>query len=89
MNFVYILKCHDKTYYTGWTNNIEKRYIAHNKGTASKYTRSRRPLTLVYLHPYKTKKEAMQEEYRIKQLTHKQKSQLILSIENQISTYYT
>ena len=46
-HFVYILRCADGTYYTGWTNNLEKRLAAHNAGTASKYTRPRRPVELV------------------------------------------
>jgi len=43
---VYILRCSDESLYTGMTNNIERRFAAHNQGTAAKYTRSRRPLEL-------------------------------------------
>ena len=46
---VYILKCRDGSYYTGWTNDIEKRLAAHNSGTDAKYTKSRRPAVLVYI----------------------------------------
>lgn len=76
-NFTYILRCADGTYYTGWTNNLEKRLAAHNAGVASKYTRSRRPVELVYHECFETKEEAMAREWRIKQLTRTQKEALI------------
>lgn len=76
-NFTYILRCADGTYYTGWTNNLEKRLAAHNAGTASKYTRPRRPVELVYHECFETKEEAMGREWRIKQLTRTQKEALI------------
>ncbi len=76
-NFTYILRCADGTYYTGWTNNLEKRLAAHNAGVASKYTRSRRPVELVYHERFETKEEAMGREWRIKQLTRTQKEALI------------
>lgn len=76
-NFTYILRCADGTYYTGWTNNLEKRLAAHNAGVASKYTRSRRPVELVYHECFETKEEAMSREWRIKQLTRTQKEALI------------
>lgn len=76
-NFTYILRCADGTYYTGWTNNLEKRLAAHNAGVASKYTRSRRPVELVYHERFETKEEAMSREWRIKQLTRAQKEALI------------
>ena len=76
-NFTYILRCADGTYYTGWTNNLEKRLAAHNAGVASKYTRSRRPVELVYHECFETKEEAMSREWRIKQLTRAQKEALI------------
>ena len=44
----YILLCADGTLYTGWTNDIEKRLAAHNAGRGAKYTRGRRPVTLLY-----------------------------------------
>lgn len=76
-NFTYILRCADGTYYTGWTNNLEKRLAAHNAGVASKYTRSRRPVELVYHECFETKEDAMGREWRIKQLTRAQKEALI------------
>ena len=79
MNYTYILQCSDATYYTGWTNNIEKRLKAHNEGKGGKYTRIRVPVTLVYLEEHGTKQEAMSREYAIKQLTRKEKEILIQS----------
>ena len=76
-NYVYIIKCADNTYYTGWTTNIEKRIKAHNNGNGAKYTKSRRPVSLVYLEILETKSLALKREYAIKQLSKKQKEELI------------
>ena len=46
-NYTYIVKCRDGSLYTGWTNDLEKRMKAHNAGKGAKYTKSRRPVTLV------------------------------------------
>ncbi len=77
VNFTYIVKCNDGTYYTGWTTNLEKRVKAHNEGKGAKYTRTRGPVELVYYEEYEDKIEAMRREYAIKQLTRKQKEKLI------------
>ena len=77
MNYTYILRCADGTYYTGWTNDLDKRLAAHNAGTASKYTRPRRPVSLAYRETFDTKEEAMRREWEIKQLTRKQKEALM------------
>lgn len=76
MNYTYILKCKDGTLYTGWTNDLEKRIAVHNAGRGGKYTRSRRPVELFYYETFETKKEAMQREYAIKQLSRKEKMEL-------------
>lgn len=76
-NYTYILECNDGTYYTGWTNNIEKRIKNHNAKKGSKYTRVRTPVKLVYLETFDTKQEAMSREAKIKRLTRKEKEQLI------------
>ena len=77
MNYTYIVECKDKTFYTGWTNDLQKRIKAHNDGKGAKYTKSRLPVRLVYYEVYGTKQEAMRREYAIKQLTRKQKKKLI------------
>ena len=78
MNYTYIVKCSDGSFYTGWTNDIDKRIEAHNAGKGAKYTKTRRPVELVYLEEFPTKEEAMKREYAIKQMTRKMKESLII-----------
>ncbi len=75
--YVYILRCSDGTLYTGWTNNLERRLEAHNSGEGAKYTRSRRPVELVYSEAYVTKSEAMSREAEIKKMRRAEKLMLI------------
>lgn len=77
MSYVYIVQCSDGTYYTGYTCNLEKRIDVHNKGKGAKYTQGRLPVRLMYSECLPTKSEALKREYQIKQLTRKQKEQLI------------
>ncbi len=63
---VYILRCHDNTLYTGITNNVEKRLLAHNKGTASRYTRARLPVKLMAISKCMSQSEALRLEIKIK-----------------------
>ena len=78
MNYTYMVQCADGSLYTGWTNCLSKRMKAHNESkSGAKYTRTKRPVNLVYYEGYETKKEAMGREYAIKQLTRKEKLQLI------------
>ena len=65
-NFTYIVKCSDGSLYTGWTNDLDKRLKAHNSGRGAKYTKTRRPVELVYYEKFLTKQEAMSREARIK-----------------------
>lgn len=74
---VYIIECSDLTYYTGITNNVEKRIDTHNKKKGAKYTKTRTPVKLVYQQSFETKSLAAKEEWRIKQLTRNQKILLI------------
>ena len=77
MNYTYILRCGDGTLYCGWTNDLEKRLSAHNAGLGAKYTKSRRPVKLVYSESFETKEEAMRREYRIKRMSRAEKLTLI------------
>lgn len=78
MNYTYMVECADGTLYTGWTNCLEKRLKAHNSGrNGAKYTKTKRPVSLVYYEGFITKEEAMQREYQIKQLTRERKLELI------------
>ncbi len=78
-NYTYLLLCRDGSYYCGWTNDMKKRLKAHNDGSGSKYTRTRRPVRLVYLEESPTKNEAMSREWHIKRLSRKQKEALVAS----------
>ena len=75
--FVYILRCRDGSLYTGWTTDPERRLSSHNAGTGARYTRSRRPVALVYCEECPTREEAMRREHRIKRLSREEKWQLI------------
>ena len=76
MNYVYIVECSDGTYYTGYTNDIEKRINAHNNGKGAKYTRGRIPVKLRYLEKYNTKSEALKREHSIKKQSRIEKQKL-------------
>ena len=67
MNYVYILRCKDDTFYCGWTTDLTERIVAHNSGKGAKYTRSRRPVELEYYEEYDSKHEAMSREELIAQ----------------------
>ena len=75
--FVYIVKCYDRTLYTGITKDVLARVEAHNKGDGAKYTRSRRPVELVWYEKVEGESTARKREYAIKQLSRKQKLALI------------
>ena len=76
---VYIVKCSDKTFYTGITNNIKLRLETHNLGKGAKYTKNRLPVILVYLEPVDDKSNALRREIEIKKLNRSQKINLINS----------
>ncbi len=75
--FTYILLCSDSTLYTGYTPNLPKRVRIHNQGKGAKYTRSRLPVYLVHYEVFSSRHEAMSREYRIKQMSRKEKLRLI------------
>ena len=77
MNYTYIVRCRDGTLYTGWTKNLEKRIEAHNSGKGARYTKSRRPVKLVYYEEFETKEEAMSREYAIKHMKKNKKEMLL------------
>lgn len=76
--FVYILRCADTTLYCGYTTDLKRRMIEHNSSKkGAGYTKSRRPVSLVYSEKYKTLSDALKREYHIKQLTRQQKLSLL------------
>lgn len=79
LSYVYILVCKDKSLYTGWTVDLDKRVETHNRGKASKYTRARLPVELVYYEEFEDRIHAQKREYAIKQLKRKDKLELIKS----------
>lgn len=76
MNYTYLVRCADGTLYCGWTNHLEERIKMHNAGKGAKYTRGRRPVTLIYYETFETKGEAMRREAAIKRLSRKEKEKL-------------
>ena len=75
--FVYMLKCHDLSLYTGITKDIEKRFKMHSEGKGARYTRTRRPLEMVYRERCKTRTEALVRECAVKALPKEKKLALI------------
>lgn len=75
--YVYIAECNDGTYYTGYTNDLDRRLKRHNEGLASKYTRARLPVRLAWSKEYRQFKSAFKVERLIKDLTRKQKEVLV------------
>jgi putative endonuclease len=72
-----MLECADGTLYTGITNNLEKRLAAHNSGTASKCTRSRLPVKLVFVEDMPDRSAASRREAQIKRLPRAEKLMLL------------
>ena len=77
--FIYIVECSDGTLYTGYTKDVPRRVKQHNSGIASKYTRTRRPVKLVYAEECCDVSSSLKREYNIKQLTKAEKLELINS----------
>lgn len=74
---VYILACGDGSFYTGITNDLDRRLAAHAAGTASRYTRSRPPTRLAYREPAADRAAALRREAAIKRLTRADKLALV------------
>jgi len=77
MHYVYIVKCADGTYYTGYTNDLERRINQHNAGEGAKYTKGRRPVKLVHSERFKSKSKAMQREYKRVHFARERKIEII------------
>lgn len=77
MPFVYILRCADRSLYTGITKDLERRMAQHQAGRASRYTRGRLPVTLVWSCEVASWSGALREELRIKSLSRAQKEDLL------------
>ena len=79
MHYIYLVRCSDDSLYCGWTTDLKRRIDAHNGHIpgGAKYTRGRRPVTLVYAESFHQKQEAQRREYAIKQMTKTKKLGLI------------
>ena len=77
--FVYLLRCADQTLYCGWSTDPERRLEEHQAGSASRYTRSRRPVELVWVLECSSRSDAMRQEARIKALSAAEKRSLIVN----------
>jgi predicted GIY-YIG superfamily endonuclease len=78
--FVYVLRCADGTLYTGIAKDVNRRRDQHNAGTASRYTRSRLPVELVYQEAHASRGSALRREAAIKTLSRRQKESIILMV---------
>lgn len=75
--FVYIIQTIDNTLYCGIAKNVAKRFNEHINGKGAKYTKSHKPEKIVFIKDFEDKSSALKEEYRIKNLTKKEKLALI------------
>jgi putative endonuclease len=76
MPYTYVVQCADGSYYTGWTTALEARVRAHNEGRGARYTRSRRPVQLVYWEFQPTRSAAQRREAALRRLSRDQKAAL-------------
>ncbi|MFB6308203.1 MAG: GIY-YIG nuclease family protein [Haloarculaceae archaeon] len=76
---VYVLRCSDDTFYTGYTTDVERRVAEHDRGDGAKYTRGRTPVELVHVEAFDSRSAAMSREYEIKQLSRERKERLVAS----------
>jgi len=74
---VYILLCMDKSFYTGYTGDLNERIKQHENGKGAKYTKSHRPQKVAYVELFNSRSTAMKRERAIKKLSHQQKQELI------------
>jgi len=76
-HFVYVLRCGDDTFYTGYTTGVERRVREHDAGDGAKYTRGRTPVELVHVEGFDSRSAAMSREYEIKQRSRAAKERLL------------
>ena len=75
--YVYIMECSDGSFYTGITNDLERRQQQHNAGTGARYTRSRRPVILRYQETCESRSQALIRECSLRLLSRKEKETLV------------
>jgi putative endonuclease len=77
--YVYIVRCADGSYYTGWTYDVERRVQEHNAGRGARYTRQRGPVELIYWEAQPNRSQAMKREDQIKRRGRRYKERLVRS----------
>jgi len=78
MYYLYMVRCSDNSLYTGITTDLKRRILEHNESKkGAKYTKSRRPVVLVYEEKFENRAEASKREYTVKKLTKSKKEELI------------
>ena len=77
MHYVYVLRCADDTFYTGYTTDVERRVAEHDDGAGAKYTRGRTPVELVHVERFESRSAAMRREHEIKQYSRAEKERLV------------
>ena len=82
VHFVYMVRCADDSFYTGYARDPIARERVHNQGRGAKYTAGRRPVTLVFVQRFRTRSAAMRREYRLKQCSRAEKAALVRSAES-------
>ena len=75
--YMYVVECHDGSYYTGYTTDVKKRVAVHNSGRGAKYTRARLPVKLIYAEGFDSKEEAMSAEALLKRNKRAQKERFL------------
>ena len=74
--YVYLLRCRDRTFYTGWTTDLDRRVARHQAGIGARYTRSRLPVELVYVERLPDRHQARRREWTVRRLSHEEKASL-------------
>lgn len=77
--FIYVLLCGDGSFYGGYTTNVARRVHQHQTGKGAKYTKSHRPVKLIYSEKFTSKREALQSEYKFKHQSRRKKEQFLVS----------
>jgi len=75
--YLYILLCEDHSYYIGSTNNVEKRFLDHLSGKGARYTKSHKPVKVIYQEELTTKSLALRREAKLKKMTRAKKEELV------------
>lgn len=82
-HYTYLVRCADGSFYCGYSPDPIARTETHNNGHGAKYTRARRPVTLVYTEAFATKSQALSREWQIKQMSHAAKAALAAQYQKQ------